>query len=137
MDVNRFYLFNSIVFNTCFNGSRPILCIDKYNDLLTFFFYINIQYLFLAPNCHLRNRSYSSVFIFIISSWAIPFAIWPCSIFLAHQFSSTKPACVHPANPFIILILCACFYYIPLLFMLVCYSRIIVNIKNIEAMVSN
>ncbi len=91
---------------------------------------------FLAPYFHLRNRSYSSVLIFIISSWAIPFAIWPSSIFLGHHYSTNEPSCVHPAHPFIIVILCTFFYYIPLLFMLACYSRIIVNIKNIEVLVS-
>jgi hypothetical protein len=91
---------------------------------------------FIAPYFHLRNRSYSSVLIFIISSWAIPFAIWPGSIFLADYFSTKEQTCVHPAHPFIIVILCTFFYYIPLLFMLACYSKIIANIKNIEVLVS-
>jgi hypothetical protein len=90
----------------------------------------------IAPYFHLRNRSHTSVLIFIISSWAIPFAIWPGSIFLAHYYSTNEPSCVHPARPYIIVILCTFFYYIPLLFMLACYSRIIVNIKNIEVLVS-
>jgi hypothetical protein len=101
------------------------------NFLLVIFFSI-----YLAPYFHLRNRSYSSVLICIISSWLIPFAIWPSSVFLAQHFSTKEPACVHKAHPYIIVILCTFFYYIPLLFMLVCYSRIIVNIKNIEVMVS-
>ncbi|CAF0724991.1 unnamed protein product [Adineta steineri] len=88
-----------------------------------------------APYFHLRNRSYSSILIFIISSWAIPFAIWPGSIFIAHRYNRNEPSCVHPAPPFVILILCAVFYYIPLFFMLACYSRIIVNIKNIEVLI--
>ncbi|CAF3267007.1 unnamed protein product [Rotaria socialis] len=120
------YIWMSIDF-TCSTASFLTLAsmaLDRYYALTT-------------PYFHLRNRSYSSVLIFIISSWAIPFAIWPCSIFLAHQFSSTKPACVHPANPLIIVVLCICFYYIPLLFMLGCYSRIIANIKNIESMIKN
>ncbi len=74
--------------------------------------------------------------MFIISSWAIPFALWPASIVLGERYRTSQPACVHPARPFIILILCTFFYYIPLLFMLACYSRIIVNIKNIEVLVS-
>ncbi len=74
--------------------------------------------------------------IFIISSWAIPFAIWPSSIFLGSYFSTTEPTCVHPARPFIIVILCTFFYYIPLFFMLACYSKIIANIKNMEVLVS-
>ncbi|CAM4838891.1 unnamed protein product [Rotaria magnacalcarata] len=90
-----------------------------------------------APYFHLRNRSYSSVLIFIISSWAIPFAIWPGSIFISHHYSTKKPSCVHPASPVIIVALCTFFYYIPLLFMLVCYSRIIVNIKNIEVLIKD
>jgi hypothetical protein len=97
-----------------------------------FFFCISIE-----PYFHLRNRSYTSVLICIISSWAIPFAIWPSSIFLSHHFNSNEPTCAHPAHPFIIVVLCTFFYYIPLLFMLVCYSRIIVHIKNIEVMVSS
>ncbi|CAF1051721.1 unnamed protein product [Adineta ricciae] len=92
-------------------------------------------YALTAPYFHLRNRSYSSVLIFIVSSWAIPFAIWPMSIFLGQHFSSSPPSCVHPANSYIIVVLCSFFYYIPLLFMLCCYSRIIVNIKNIEVMI--
>lgn len=92
--------------------------------------------LLLAPYFHLRNRSHSSILVFIISSWAIPFAIWPGSILIAHHYTTGKPECVHPARPFVILILCTFFYYIPLLFMLACYSRIIVNIKNIEVLVS-
>ncbi|CAF1164815.1 unnamed protein product, partial [Adineta ricciae] len=67
--------------------------------------------------------------------WAIPFAIWPSSIVIAHHYATNKPDCVHPARPYIILILCTFFYYIPLLFMLACYSRIIVNIKNIEVLI--
>ncbi|CAF3385429.1 unnamed protein product [Rotaria socialis] len=90
-----------------------------------------------APYFHLRNRSYSSVLIFIISSWAIPFAIWPGSIFISHHYSTIDPSCVHPAHPVIIVGLCTFFYYIPLLFMLVCYSRIIVNIKNIEVLIKD
>ena len=96
----------------------------------------NSLFMFLAPYFHLRNRSYSSVLIFIISSWAIPFAIWPGSIILGYWFSTDEPSCLHPARPYIIVILCTFFYYIPLLFMLACYSRIIVNIKNIEVLVS-
>ncbi|CAF1324977.1 unnamed protein product [Rotaria sordida] len=120
------YIWMSIDF-TCSTASFLTLAsmaLDRYYALTT-------------PYFHLRNRSHTSVLIFIISSWAIPFAVWPFSIFLAHQFISTKPACTHPAHPFIIVILCTCFYYIPLLFMLVCYSRIIVNIRNIEAMVNH
>ncbi|UJR14954.1 hypothetical protein I4U23_001935 [Adineta vaga] len=92
-------------------------------------------YALTAPYFHLRNRSYASVLIFIISSWCIPFAIWPTSIFLGHYFTSNEPSCAHPAHPYVIVILCSFFYYIPLLFMLCCYSRIIVNIKNIEVMI--
>ncbi|CAF1203048.1 unnamed protein product [Adineta ricciae] len=88
-----------------------------------------------APYFHLRNRSHSSILAFIVSSWAIPFAIWPSSIVIAHHYATNKPDCVHPARPYIILILCTFFYYIPLLFMLACYSRIIVNIKNIEVLI--
>ncbi|UJR31723.1 hypothetical protein I4U23_019203 [Adineta vaga] len=88
-----------------------------------------------APYFHLRNRSYSSILIFIIISWAIPFLIWPSSILIAHYYTTNQPGCVHPARPYIILILCTFFYYIPLLFMLACYSRIIVNIKNIEVLI--
>ncbi|CAF1233328.1 unnamed protein product [Rotaria sordida] len=120
------YIWMSIDF-TCSTASFLTLAsmaLDRYYALTT-------------PYFHLRNRSHTSVLIFIISSWAIPFAVWPFSIFLAHQFISTKPACTHPAHPFIIVILCTCFYYIPLLFMLVCYSRIIVNIRNIEAMIKD
>ncbi|CAF4865833.1 unnamed protein product [Rotaria sp. Silwood1] len=90
-----------------------------------------------TPYYHLRNRSSSSVLIFIISSWAIPFAIWPSSIFISNYYNRRKPSCVHPAPPFIIVLLCTFFYYIPLLFMLACYSRIIVNIKNIEVLIKD
>ncbi|CAF0888790.1 unnamed protein product [Adineta steineri] len=92
-------------------------------------------YALTAPYFHLRNRSRTSVLIFIISSWVIPFAIWPSSIVIAHYFNPKKTECNHPAHPYIIVILCTFFYYIPLLFMLCCYSRIIVNIKNIEVMI--
>lgn len=90
----------------------------------------------LAPYFHLRNRSFQSVLICIIGSWLIPFAIWPSSIFLADVFTRNQRGCFHPAPQLLIVVLCLFFYYIPLLFMLICYSRIIVNIKNIEVMVS-
>ncbi|CAM4756520.1 unnamed protein product [Rotaria magnacalcarata] len=99
--------------------------------------FMTIHSLHLTPYFHLRNRSYSSVLIFIISSWAIPFAIWPGSIFISHHYSTKIPSCVHPAPSVIIVGLCTFFYYIPLLFMLVCYSRIIVNIKNIEVLIKD
>ncbi|CAM4775349.1 unnamed protein product [Rotaria magnacalcarata] len=120
------YIWMSIDF-TCSTASFLTLAsmaLDRYYALTT-------------PYFHLRNRSYSSILIFIISSWAIPFAIWPCSIFLSHLFRPRESGCAHPGNKFIILVLCICFYYIPLLFMLVCYSRIIANIKNIESMIKN
>jgi hypothetical protein len=116
------------------------MALDRYWALTGILFlrnkYFSHLIVFLAPYFHLRNRSYSSVLIFIISSWAIPFAIWPGSIVLGDQYRTNEPSCVHPAHPIIILILCTFFYYIPLLFMLACYSRIIVNIKNIEVLVS-
>lgn len=88
-----------------------------------------------APYFHLRNRSYTSVLLFIISSWLIPFAIWPSSVLVGSFINRIDPSCVHPAPPLVIVILCIFFYYIPLLFMLACYSRIIVNIKNIEVLI--
>jgi hypothetical protein len=139
------YIWMSIDF-TCSTASFLTLAsmaLDRYYALtgihlvLSFMSRKNFFCFYLAPYFHLRNRSHTSVLIFIISSWVIPFAIWPSSIYLARRFSSSEPACFHPAHPFIIVILCTFFYYIPLLFMLVCYSRIIVNIKNIELMVSN
>ena len=134
VDVNWFHLFNSILSYTCLHGAWSLLCTYRYASVSERFFLLN-DVDCLAPYFHLRNRSYSSVLIFIVSSWAIPFAIWPMSIFLGQHFSSSPPSCVHPANPYIIVVLCSFFYYIPLLFMLCCYSRIIVNIKNIEVMV--
>ncbi|CAF3816359.1 unnamed protein product [Rotaria sordida] len=120
------YIWMSIDF-TCSTASFLTLAsmaLDRYWALTT-------------PYFHLRNRSLSSVLIFIISSWAIPFAIWPSSILISHYYSKKEPICVHPAPPFIIVLLCTFFYYIPLLFMLVCYSRIIANIKNIEVLIKD
>ncbi|CAF4329865.1 unnamed protein product [Rotaria sp. Silwood2] len=120
------YIWMSIDF-TCSTASFLTLAsmaLDRYWALTT-------------PYFHLRNRSYSSVLVFIISSWAIPFAIWPGSILISHYYSTGKPSCAHPASPFIIVLLCTFFYYIPLLFMLACYSRIIVNIKNIEVLIKD
>ena len=91
----------------------------------------------LAPYFHLRNRSFRSVFVCIISSWLIPFAIWPSSIFIADVFKKGERGCFHPAPVWLIIVLCLFFYIVPLIFMLICYSRIIVNIKNIEVMVSD
>ncbi|CAF3311787.1 unnamed protein product [Rotaria socialis] len=140
------YVWMSIDF-TCSTASFLTLAsmaLDRYWALtgipvfLKFLFGLNlIALIFLAPYFHLRNRSYSSVLIFIISSWAIPFAIWPGSIFISHHYSTIDPSCVHPAHSVIIVGLCTFFYYIPLLFMLVCYSRIIVNIKNIEVLIKD
>ncbi|CAF1326518.1 unnamed protein product [Rotaria sordida] len=120
------YIWMSIDF-TCSTASFLTLAsmaLDRYWALTT-------------PYFHLRNRSLSSVLIFIISSWAIPFAIWPSSILISHYYSKKEPICVHPAPPFIIVLLCTFFYYIPLLFMLACYSRIIINIKNIEVLIKD
>jgi 5-hydroxytryptamine receptor 1 len=141
-DYRLCYIWMSVDF-TCSTASFLTLAsmaLDRYWALTgifdIFFLFNQINFSFVAPYFHLRNRSHTSVLIFIISSWAIPFAIWPGSIFLGQYYSRTQPSCVHPAQPFIIVILCAFFYYIPLLFMLACYSRIIVNIKNIEVLVS-
>lgn len=136
------YLWMSIDF-TCSTASFLTLAsmaLDRYWALTGIvsvrFVFTDVYSIVLAPYFHLRNRSYTSVLLFIISSWAIPFAIWPSSIFVAYHYRTSQPSCAHPARPFIIVILCTFFYYIPLLFMLACYSRIIVNIKNIEVLVS-
>lgn len=118
------YIWMSIDF-TCSTASfltLAAMALDRY-------------YALTAPYFHLRNRSYSSVIMCIIASWLIPFLIWPSSILIGYYFNTYSPSCVHPARPIVIVILCTIFYYIPLLFMLICYSKIIVNIKNIEVMI--
>ncbi|CAF0929451.1 unnamed protein product, partial [Didymodactylos carnosus] len=86
------------------------------------------------PYNHLRNRSRSTVLIFIFLSWLVPLSVWPLSIFLSQRITHKKE-CDHPAHPGFIVILSTFFYYIPLAFMLICYSRIIVNIKCIEILI--
>lgn len=137
LDGHWLHLFNGVISDARIDGLGSLLGINRFWNILPVCCFPWTIPVSLAPYFHLRNRSYTSVLLFIVSSWLIPFAIWPGSIVLGYYVNKNKPSCVHPAPPYVIVVLCAFFYYIPLLFMLVCYSRIIVNIKNIEVLVSD
>lgn len=81
---------------------------------------------------HIKHSSKIRVIIFICLSWLLPFVTW-VPVILVYRLTgkmNKQNMCSMPDDKYLILFLCVIIYHIPLICMVVFYTKLIVHIKK-------
>jgi hypothetical protein len=80
----------------------------------------------------IKHTSKVRIIVFICLSWLLPLLSWiPLIIVYRVSYGPNDVGdCMVPANKYLVLGLCVMLYHIPLLFMVVFYSKLIIHIKK-------
>jgi hypothetical protein len=81
---------------------------------------------------HIKNSSKLRIIVFICLSWLLPFLTWiPVIIGFRISTSPSNPGeCSVPANKYLILLMSIFLYHIPLLCMVIFYTKLIIHIRK-------
>ncbi|RNA40681.1 histamine H1 receptor [Brachionus plicatilis] len=81
---------------------------------------------------HIKHSSKVRVIIFICLSWLMPFVTW-VPVILVYRITekmNKQNLCSMPDDKYLILFLCVIIYHIPLICMVVFYTKLIIHIKK-------
>ncbi|CAF0834203.1 unnamed protein product [Brachionus calyciflorus] len=81
---------------------------------------------------HIKHSSKLRVITFICLAWLLPFITWVPVIILNRKIKGPDEIndCSNPADKYIVLTLCILIYHIPLICMVVFYTKLIIHIKK-------